>query len=101
MYIYNVTTKVHTSIENDWLQWLQEEHIPEIIETGCFTSTSILQLLETDDTEGPTFAVQYKAESKGLYNQYMEKFAGTMRQRSFDKWGDKVIAFRSLMQVIS
>lgn len=101
MYIYNVTTKVHTSIENDWLQWLQEEHIPEIIETGCFTSTSILQLLETDDTEGPTFAVQYKAESKGLYNQYMENFAGTMRQRSFDKWGDKVIAFRSLMQVIS
>lgn len=101
MYIYNVTTKVHTTIQNEWLQWLQEEHIPEIIKTGCFTSTSILQLLETDDTEGPTFAVQYKADSKGLYNQYMEKFAGIMRQRSFDKWGDKVIAFRSLMQVIS
>ena len=101
MYIYNVTTKVHTTIQNEWLQWLQEEHIPEIIKTGCFTSTSILQLLETDDTEGPTFAVQFKADSKGLYNQYMEKFAGIMRQRSFDKWGDKVIAFRSLMQVIS
>ena len=101
MYIYNVTTKVHTSIQSEWLKWLQEEHIPEIIETGCFTSTSILQLLEIDDTEGPTFAVQYKAESKGLYNQYTEKFAGSMRQKSFDKWGDKVIAFRSLMQVIS
>ena len=101
MYIYNVTTKVHTSIQNEWLKWLQEEHIPEILETGCFTSTSILQLLEIDDSEGPTFAVQYSSESKGLYNLYTEKFAGNMRQKSFDKWGDKVIAFRSLMQVIS
>ena len=101
MYIYNVTTKVHFSIQNEWLQWLQEEHIPEILETGCFNSTGILQLLEIDDTEGPTYAVQFKAASKGLYNQYIEKFAGIMRQKSFDKWGDKVIGFRSLMQVIS
>ena len=101
MYIYNITTKVHTDIKNEQLTWLQEVHIPEILETGCFTSTSILQLLETDDTDGPTYAVQYKAASKGLYNQYIEKFAAIMRQRSFDKWGDKVIGFRSLMQVIS
>ncbi len=101
MYIYNVTTKVHTSIQNEWLEWLQDVHIPEILETGCFTSTGILQLLETDDSEGPTFAVQYMAESKGLYNQYMEKFAGIMRKRALDKWGDKIIAFRSLMKVIS
>ena len=43
MYIYNVTTKVHFSIQKEWLQWLQDEHIPEILETDCFTSTSILQ----------------------------------------------------------
>jgi len=55
-------------------------------------------LLEIDDTEGPTFAVQYNAESKAAYNQYMEKHAASLRQKSFDKWGDAFIAFRSLMQ---
>ena len=101
MFIYNVTIKVQQAIKDEWLNWLKEEHIPEMINTGCFTNATVLQLLEIDDSEGPTFAIQYQAESKALYNQYIEKFAGIMRQKSFDKWGDNFIAFRSLMQVVS
>lgn len=100
MIVYNVTTKVTASINHAWLQWLREEHIPDIINTGCFTHATVLQLLETDDSEGPTYAVQYFAESKSLYNNYIENFAAKMRQKAFDKWGNKFIAFRSLMQVI-
>lgn len=100
MIVYNITTKVATAIQQDWLQWIKEEHIPEIIDTGCFKQASIFQLLETDDSEGFTFTVQYFAESKSLYNNYMEKFAAQMRQKAFDKWGNQFIAFRSLMQVI-
>lgn len=101
MIIYNVTIKVHQSIKDAWLPWLQEEHIPGIIQTGCFTHATILRLLEIDDTEGPTYAVQYFAESKGLYNHYIENHAVAMRQKGFDKWGDKFIAFRSVMQVVN
>ena len=101
MFIYNVTLKVDNDIEHNWLVWLKEEHIPDMINTGCFTEASILQLLETDDSEGPTYAVQYKAESKSLYNHYIEKFAGIMRKKSFDKWGNKFIAFRSIMKVVN
>ena len=101
MFIYNVTIKVRADIQTSWLTWLQEEHIPEVLATGCFHDATILRLLEIDDTEGPTFAVQYKAESKGQYNQYVEKHAGVLRQKSFDKWGDAFIAFRSVMQVVN
>ncbi len=101
MIIYNVTIKVDKSIADAWLNWLKEEHIPEVTGTGCFSNASILQLLDVDETEGPTFAVQYAAESKAQYNRYIELFAGTMRQKSFEKWGDKFIAFRSVMQVVN
>ena len=101
MIIYNVTIKVHESIKQDWLKWLQEEHIPDVINTGCFTHAVILRLMEVDETEGPTYAVQYHAESKGLYNNYIENHAPEMRQKGFDKWGDKFIAFRSVMQVVN
>lgn len=101
MIIYNVTIKVHESIKADWLQWLKEEHIPDVINTGCFTHAVILRLMEVDETEGPTYAVQYYAESKGLYNNYIENHAPQMRQKGFDKWGDKFIAFRSVMQVVN
>lgn len=101
MIIYNVTIKVHGSIKEDWLLWLKEEHIPDVIQTGCFTHAVILRLIEVDDTEGPTYAVQYYAESKGLYNNYIENHAAAMRQKGFDKWGNNFIAFRTVMQVVN
>jgi hypothetical protein len=100
MIVYNVTTKITPDIEQPWLLWIKEEHIPDIIGTGCFTHANVFKLLETDDSEGPTYTVQYFAESKSLYNNYTEKFVAAMRQKAFDRWGNKFIAFRSLMQVI-
>lgn len=100
MILYNVTIKVHDSIHKEWLQWLKEIHVPDVMQTQCFSSFKILRLLEIDETEGPTYAVQYFAESKALFNLYIEKFAKQMRDNSFTKWGDKFIAFRSVMQIV-
>ncbi len=100
MIIYNVTIKVEHSIAANWLAWLKKEHIPDIIGTGCFTKASILRLLEVDDTDGPTYAVQYHAESDVLYNLYIEKFSDNMRKKGTDKWGNQFIAFRTVMQVV-
>ncbi len=101
MIIYNVTTRVSTAIAAAWEKWALEKHIPDLLATGCFTEVTMLQLLEIDDTEGPTFAIQCKAESKGLYNQYIEKFRPAFKQESFDLWGDQFISFRSLMKVVN
>ncbi len=101
MIIYNITIKVNTEIHSEWLNWLKEEHIPDILGTGCFTNATTLKLLEIDDAEGPTYAIQFLAESKALYNFYIEKFSGNLRQKSYDKWGNQFIAFRSVMQVVN
>lgn len=101
MFIYNVTIKLEESIHEQWLDWMLNQHIPEMISTGCFTKGKVLRLLEIDDEEGPTYAIQFSAESKANYNRYIEKFAAEMRQRSFDKWGNRFIAFRSVMQVVN
>lgn len=100
MIIYNVTTKVTQSIAQEWLQWIGQEHIPAMIATGCFTSATVMELLEIDDMEGPTYAIQYLAESKAQYNRYIELYAPELRQQSFDKWGDQFIAFRTLMRIV-
>ncbi|HEY1022825.1 MAG TPA: DUF4286 family protein, partial [Flavisolibacter sp.] len=64
MIIYNVTIKVDASIADAWLAWLLEEHIPEVMQTGCFSDKKVVRLLEVDESEGPTYAIQYSAESK-------------------------------------
>ncbi|OSZ81029.1 hypothetical protein CAP36_07275 [Chitinophagaceae bacterium IBVUCB2] len=100
MIVYNVTVKTENAIAGEYVKWLKEEHIPEIIKTGCFTEARILRLLEIDESDGPTFAVQYHANSKALYNRYIQNFSDEMRKKSADKWGQKVIAFRSVMEVV-
>jgi len=100
MIIYNVTIKINHSIVTEWLSWMNQEHIPEMIATGCFTHATFLQLLETDESEGLTFAVQYHAKSKSDYNRYIENYAPVMRKKSTDRWGDQFIAFRTVMQIV-
>jgi hypothetical protein len=101
MIVYNVTTKVEHNIAGAWLAWLKEEHIPDLVATGCFTHAIILQITETDDSEGPTYAVQYHAESRQLYDCYIEQYADSMRKKAMDKWGNKFISFRTVMQVVN
>ena len=101
MFIYNVTIKISDPIHAPWLQWLKEVHVPEVLATNCFTKATIVRVLEIDDSEGPTYAVQFAAEGKASYNLYIEKHAALLRKKSFDKWGNQFIAFRSLMEVVN
>ena len=99
--IYNITTKVNHAISDAWLQWIKEEYVPGIVATGCFTHATILRLMEVDDTDGPTYAVQYHAISKALYNRYVQNFAADMLAKATNKWGDAFIAFNSVLEVVN
>lgn len=100
MIIYNITNKVHPSIEDPWLQWQKEEHIPDTMRSGQFTDYKIFRLLEQDDSDGVTYVIQYTAPSKEHYQHYIDAFAPALRKKAFDKWGDLFIAFRTIMQVL-
>lgn len=100
MYLYNVTIKVSHAIAADWLHWLRQEHIPEMIATGCFDKATLLKLLENTDEEGMTYAVQYRARAREDYERYLTEFAQGMRQKGLEKWGENFIAFRTLMEIV-
>jgi hypothetical protein len=101
LYIYNVTSKVNIPIHENWLHWMKNEHIPEVLATGMFTHHRILKLREVDDSDGVTYAIQYFCSSLSHYERYLELFAGSMRAKVFEKWGNEVISFRTLMEVIN
>lgn len=100
MIIYNVTTQVNWKIHEAWLAWMKTEHIPEVLATGLFTHHRLLRLIEVDETEGPTYAVQYFTSVREKYEQYISSHAKDLREKVLLKWGDQVFAFRSLMEVV-
>lgn len=72
-----------------------------MVASGCFTHASLLRLLETDDSDGPTYAIQFHAESKAHVDRYTKSFSPIMMQKAFSKWGDQLLAFSSVLQVVN
>jgi len=100
MLIYNVTLKVENGIADEWLRWMQEEHIPELIQTGLFCGHKLCHLLEQDETEGVTFIAQYFLDSAENYEAYISQHAPRMREKGFTLFGSRFIAFRTLMETL-
>jgi len=98
MIVYNISIKVDKTIEKDWVEWQTKEHIPEVMSSGQFTDHKFYRLLEQDDAEATTYIVQYFSASPENYNYYMEHVAPLRHQEALDKWGNKFIAFTTVMQ---
>lgn len=101
MLIFNVTTKINSSIEKEWLKWLKEEYNPAIIQTGCFSHAIVFHLSELNDEEGITYAVQYHATNEDAYRRYLKLYDSSMQKLAMDKWGNQYISFRTLMKAVN
>ena len=100
MIVYNVTIKVEWSIAHEWEKWMKETHIPEILETRCFDKHQLVRLLQIDETDGPTYAAQYYSPSLTKYDYYLQHHAANFQKMVTEKWGEKYVDFRTLMQVV-
>jgi hypothetical protein len=100
MIVYNITFKVDQEICEEWMQWQMNEHIPEIISTNLFSSFKFFQLLDQNDEDGPTYVIQYFADNKINYDHYIKFHAPALIEKSLKKWGNKFIAFKTLMKSV-
>jgi|SRR5690606_975151 len=100
MYTLNITTKVDHSILSQWLAWQKQIHIPAMMATGAFESFRFCELLGHDESEGKTFIIQYSIAALEDYESFLEIHDERLRNKGFEKWGDRFLAFRTLMQNI-
>lgn len=100
MIIYNVTTKVDQSIADAWITWMRDEYNPDMIQTGCFTHAVILRLIDLDEMDHPTFAIQYHAPNEEVFRKFKSEISDQMSKRALAKWGEKIISFKSVLELV-
>jgi hypothetical protein len=100
MILYNVTVKLEREIENDWLQWMQNEHIPDVLATGFFSEHKVLRLVEPSEEDGVTYAIQYFCENMDALRQYQREYAPALQAAHTNRFHGKFVAFRTLMEVV-
>lgn len=99
MYIYNVTINIQEESHDQWLDWMKQEHIPEMLKTGKFSKALMTRVLVNEEMGGITYSVQYFTHSKELLHKYYEENAPEMQTKSkvFD---GKFVVFRTELEVV-
>ncbi|QWX83949.1 DUF4286 family protein [Cellulophaga sp. HaHaR_3_176] len=101
MYIYNVTSNIDESIHEDWLKWMREDHIPQMLATGKFSTAKMCKVLVEEEMGGLTYSVQYTTTSKEILEQYYKEDAPRLRQEGLKLFADKMLAFRTELEVVN
>jgi hypothetical protein len=98
MYIYNVTVTLESSVHDEWLKWMKEVHIPDVMQTGFFVENKICKLI-TEESE-ITYAIQYTFRKMDDLTAYQQTHAPRLQKKHSEKFKDKFAAFRTILEII-
>jgi phosphoribosylamine-glycine ligase len=101
MILYNVTININESVHDQWMQWMQEKHIGEVLATGKFSAARMVKVLVEEDMGGITYSIQYTTDSKETLQRYYDEDAPRLREEGLRLFGDKMLAFRTELELIS
>ncbi len=100
MIVYNITINIESSVEKDWLEWMKKNHIPDVMISGLFKEYKMFRLLGDNESGGQTYCVQYFCESLEKYQQYEDIYAPALRSEYNNRYKDKFVAFRTLLESV-
>src|SRR4051812_3831691 len=99
MILYNVTVIIVDSIQAEWLDWIEGQHIPAVMETGLFVSSRLLKVLDSPN-EGTTYCMQFIAESFEQFDLYKKQFSSLLETDHNEKFKGYSVTFSTLMEFV-
>ncbi|MDQ3192863.1 MAG: DUF4286 family protein [Bacteroidota bacterium] len=100
MIIYNITVNIENDVREEWLTWMKNVHIPDVMKTGLFIENRILKVLVQEES-GTTYSIQYTCEKMEDLEKYQQEYAPRLQKEHTDKYKGKFVAFRTLLEVIN
>lgn len=101
MIIYNVTINIEDDAHDEWLSWMKDKHIPDMLATGKFTHAKMTKVLVEEEMGGTSYSVQYTCPDKSTLERYYQENADEMRADGQKRFTNKFVAFRTELEVIS
>jgi hypothetical protein len=97
--VYSVTIVLQAEIESEWIAWMNEVHIPDVLRTGCFEQCRVYKVLDAEKEE-PTYVMQYHCRSREEYQRYRENFAPALQKDHSNRFAGRFRGSRQLLEQI-
>ncbi len=98
--LYNVTVKISNEKHDEWLHWMKETHIPDVMATNKFENYQISKILDNDPDDATTYAIQYIAMNMATFQDYQQEHAKALQQDHTKRYEGHYVAFRTLMEIV-
>jgi hypothetical protein len=100
MILYNITINVTPDIEEDFITWMRDVHIPEVLETGIFHEHKFLRLLHDSEDGSINYCIQYFTDTMDQMMKYEKEHAPALRAKTKERYQDRAVSFRTLLESI-
>ena len=99
MIIYNVTVNIESGIAEEWVSWMKETHIPDVMGTGLFVENRFARVL-VEEEQGVTYSIQYLCHDNASLLEYQEKHAPRLQAEHTSRYEGRFVAFRTLLELV-
>jgi elongation factor P--beta-lysine ligase len=101
MYLYNITINIDETVQQKWLKWMKEVHIPKMLATGKFTKALMSRVMVNEEMGGVTYAVQYYVRSKEVLDEYYKDDAKKLDAEIHKLFAGKFVDFNTELEIIN
>jgi hypothetical protein len=100
MFLFNNTIGIDRVVEQQWLSWMKETHIPAVMSTGLFTEFKMYKVLHENEDDTVSYSIQFFSPTLSKVQQYLEKFAPAHSTELQKEFKNRHVAFRTLLEEI-
>ena len=100
MFLYNVTIGIDKSSEEEWLVYMRDTYIPDVMATGMFTQARMYRVLHDNEDNTTSYSIQYLATSIEKVQRFLEEYGPRIIDAHRDRFRNRHVAFMTLLEEI-
>lgn len=101
MIVYSVTVAIDDSVEQDWIQWMKEVHIPDVMNTGMFVDFRFCKVFPHQPEDPISYNITYRCKDMETYEAYQRDHAPALQEDHTKRYSGKFAAFRTILEQIA
>lgn len=98
--LYTVYIAIDRDRADEWLDWMRQVHVADVIDTGCFVDATLARDPDRDTDQRTAFRVVYRALSEEAFETYQSEHAPPLQQEHTLRYDGAFDASRDVLEIV-
>lgn len=100
MLLYNTTYTLEAEVERNFLIWIKECYIPQVIEDGKLHSPRLMKILSHSEDGTLSYSLQFEVKDSSTLHAWHLSKGRFLNEELLKVFKDKIIGFPTLMEIL-